>query len=91
MGSKKTGCSLKRTLGTSSARRKKSLKTASDVAVNAQVLPLNQAPPPPPLTVDTAPVLQTTIPPVTTPAWKQKPFNYPSNSPIQDCYTHKQK
>ena len=68
--------------------RKKSLKTAHEepvnaqvapeVPVDAQVLPPVLAPPPPPLAVNPAPILQPTPAPATTPAQKQKPFHYPS-------------
>ena len=94
-GAKKTGSSLKRSLGTSSSRSKKSLKTAPEEPVNlqvapelsvySQVRPPIQAPPPPPLAVNPAPMLQTTLPPVTTPARKQQAFL----NILRD--THKQK
>ena len=67
-GSKKTGCLLKRTLSTSSTRRKKAPKTTTEVQDQAEVLPPSQATAPPSLAVDTAPVIQTTPPAVTTPA-----------------------
>ena len=87
-GGKKTGSSLKRTLGTSSSRRKKSTKTAHEQPLNeqlqpeapvlAQVLTPVLAPPPPPLPVEPVPTLPPTPAPATTPARKQKPFRYPS-------------
>jgi len=83
-GAKKTGSSLKRTLGTASSRRKKSAKTALVQPLNEQIQPEAPvdaqvlAPPPPPLPVEAVPTLPPTPAPATTPARKQKPFRYPS-------------
>ena len=87
---KKTGSSLKRTLGVSTSTRKKTKKTAVAQPANEQiqpqpelqaqepVLPPVLAPPPPPLPIIGEPIVQPALAPATTPTKKQKPYRYPS-------------
>ena len=87
---KKTGSSLKRTLGVSTSARKKNKKTAVPQPSNEQiqpqpevqaqepVLPPVLAPPPPPVPVVGEPIVEPALAPATTPTKRQKPFRYPS-------------
>ena len=77
-GSKKTGCSLKRTLASSSTRKRKAQKTGAEVIETAEILPQTQATPPPPPAEPATPLVQQPPPPVPTPARKAKPHSYPS-------------
>ena len=77
-GSKKTGCSLKRTLASSSTRKRKARKTGAEVIETAEILPQTQATPPPPPAEPATPLLQQPPQPVPTPPRKAKPHLYPS-------------
>ena len=77
-GSKKTGCSLKRTLASSSTRKRKAQKTGAEVIETAEILPQTQATPPPPLAEPATSLLQQPPQPVPTPPRKAKPHSYPS-------------
>ena len=87
---KKTGSSLKRTLGVSTSGRKKNKKTAVAQPSNEQIepqpevqaqqplLPPVLAPPPPPVPVVGEPIVEPALPPAPTPTKRHKPFRYPS-------------
>ena len=81
-GSKKTGASLKRTLGTSSSGRKKLKKTITqlDATEQVQIQPADPviAPVLPTPAVTAASTLEVVTAPAPTPARKPKSFRYPS-------------
>ena len=70
-------CSLKRTLASSSTRKRKARKTGAEVIETAEILPQTQATPPPPPAEPATPLLQQTPQPVPTPPRKAKPHSYP--------------
>ena len=79
-GSKKTGASLKRTLASSTARKRKAHKLAGEVVETAETNPTTQATAPTPTLEPATPILQPTPEPVPTPQGprKAKPLTYPS-------------
>ena len=79
-GTKKTGSSLKRTLGSSTTRKRKARKIAAEVVETAETLPKTQATASTPPLEPATPLLEQTPQPVPTPPVprKAKPLSYPS-------------
>ena len=79
-GSKKTGASLKRTLASSSKRKRKARKLAAEVVDTAETTPSTQATAPTPTLEPATPIIQPPPEPVPTPQRppKAKPLTYPT-------------